>query len=193
MSRQDQNPTFRFRREVSNTETNATDPSALDSESIRTLDQLSQARASVTMLDKLWTQIDVLDDVKQMADEVREYGGFFNEEFSEKLAQLKESQRNLLDVMVRHHDMSERARAERRSAAQVTAGAAKLDDDEIQRDQELTKQRMRDFFFGSGKDHGSSQAKDFDELNEYVQEVRERLGEVSNRMLRFDETTKTLW
>lgn len=172
-----------YERGVSRTATNATD--ATGGESVRTLDQLSTARASVAMLDKLWTQIDVLDDVKAMARDVRESGSFFSDDFNDALAQVKVLQRRLLDVMVQHHDMSERAREERRKVALVEQ-ASDLGD------HELTKQRMHSFFFGLGSDDGA-QARDFDELNEYVEEVRDRMGDVGERMQRFDDAAKLLW
>lgn len=172
-----------YERGVSRTATNATD--ATGGESVRTLDQLSTAKASVAMLDKLWTQIDVLDDVKAMARDVRESGSFFSDDFNDALAQVKVLQRRLLDVMVQHHDMSERAREERRKVALVEQ-ASDLGD------HELTKQRMHSFFFGLGSDDGA-QARDFDELNEYVEEVRDRMGDVGERMQRFDDAAKLLW
>ncbi|GEQ71518.1 hypothetical protein JCM33374_g5202 [Metschnikowia sp. JCM 33374] len=183
----------RFRGSVSGI-TNISEPSGNDAHTLRTVDQLSTARPSVAISDKLWTQIDVLDDVKAMAEEVDRTGGFFNDDFSSSLAQLKASQSRLLEVVSRHQSMSDRAREQRREQAKAHPETVGVDDDGISKHQEQTRKRMNDFFSGSVKPSAElAQSRDFDELNEYVSEVRESLGEVSEKMTDFDRVTKKLW
>ncbi|KAI5962899.1 hypothetical protein KGF57_001339 [Candida theae] len=71
----------------------------LDNQSLQSIDQIPSAKPSVTYSDKLWTQIDVLDDVKRMADESKIRDRLFNEKYTEQLAKLKESQDQLLQTM----------------------------------------------------------------------------------------------
>lgn len=78
-------------------------PVQLLNESVRTVDRLLTTRPSVTHMDKLWTQIDVLDDVKKMSDEVKQLGSFFNDKFDAELEALKRNQTQLLEVMARQH------------------------------------------------------------------------------------------
>lgn len=54
-------------------------------------------------MDKLWTQIDVLDDVKRMSEEVKQNRSFFNDRFDDELEKLKFLQYKLLEVMARQH------------------------------------------------------------------------------------------
>ncbi|CAH2350334.1 hypothetical protein CLIB1423_01S07756 [[Candida] railenensis] len=74
-----------------------------DEHSIRSTDRISSTKPSITHADKLWTQIDVLDDVKTMSNQVKLRGSFFNEAFNAELASLKESQNKLLEVMAAQH------------------------------------------------------------------------------------------
>ncbi|KAI5969898.1 hypothetical protein CANMA_001040 [Candida margitis] len=70
-----------------------------DNQSIQSIDKIPSAKPSVTYSDKLWTQIDVLDDVKRMAKESKVKDTLFNEKYIQKLAKLKESQDQLLQTM----------------------------------------------------------------------------------------------
>ena len=71
----------------------------LDNQSIQSIDQVPSAKPSVTYLDKLWTQIDVLDDVKRMAEDSKMKNTLFNDKYLEQLAKLKELQDQLLQTM----------------------------------------------------------------------------------------------
>lgn len=166
--------------------------SGTDSQSLRTLDQLSTARASVTMLDKLWTQIDVLDDVKKMAEEVKERGSFFSDDFNSLLGQVKESQLKLLDVMNRHHVLSEKTREQQRHHSLQVEVVAKKDEEGILEDSELKKKKMHDFFYGEADANGAKRS-DFDELDEYVRDVRDGLTEVGRHLKSFDDTSREIW
>lgn len=165
----------------------------MDAQSIQTLEQVSTARASVTMLDKLWTQIDVLDDVKAMAEEVKARGSFFTENFTGLLMQLKESQQRLMEVMAKHTEKSDLNREQRRSGARENIEKADFDAESIKRESEDTKKRMHEFFFGQNKDDDNPQRRDVEELGEYVGDVRQHMEEVGDRMLKFDEEIKKLW
>ncbi|QEL63457.1 hypothetical protein CJJ09_005659 [Candidozyma auris] len=118
--------------------------SMVDTQSLRTIDQLSTARPSVTMSDKLWTQIDVLDDVKRMAQDVRERGTFLNEEFGQKLVEMKEAQQRLLDVMNRHQELSEKSRQSMKE--QLEQGPIeRMEEEAIRKDNEEKQKKMHDF------------------------------------------------
>lgn len=145
------------------------------------------------MSDKLWTQIDVLDDVKRMADEVNERGSFLSEKFTSLLSELKESQQKLLDVMAKHAEISEQNRLNRKKGARETADRSDLSYDAIKKENEDTRKRMQEFFFSSSKDEENPQKRDFDELNEYVGEVQQHMVEVGEHMKMFDEEMKKLW
>lgn len=180
-------------RYVNRSETNTTDINLnLDSQSVRTVDQLSTARASVTMLDKLWTQIDVLDDVKKMAQEVQERGSFISEDFSEKLIQMKEAQQRLLDVLGRNHEISEKNRQEMKQQLQQ-GPIERMEEEAIRKDNEAKQKKMHEFFFGAERENTDEETKDFEELNDYVDDVRESLAAVAKSMAKFDDTTKDLW
>lgn len=179
---------------ISRTNTSTTDMiSGFDAQSIQTIDQLSTARASVTMLDKLWTQIDVLDDVKAMAQQVNERGTFLSDHFTSLLAQMKESQHRLLEVMAKHTERSEKHRETRRKEARETSDKGELNEELVKKDSEDTKRRMQEFFFSQKKDAGDAQQQEFDELNEYVGEVRQRMADVGEHMKQFDDEMKKLW
>ena len=88
---------------LSRTNTSATDAylssTTQDAQSSVTIDKIPSAKPSVTYLDKLWTQIDVLDDVKRMADEVRAKGSFFDERFTKEMEKLKILQDKLYKLL----------------------------------------------------------------------------------------------
>lgn len=91
--------TAHYRLSRSNTNITADNYSTQDSQSIATIDKIPATKPTVTYLDKLWTQIDVLDDVKNMANEVRTKGSFFNDKFNQELDKLKALQEKLLSTM----------------------------------------------------------------------------------------------
>lgn len=92
------NSSFRLSRTSTNTN-NFNPESMYDNQSLRTLDRIPSSKASISYLDKLWTQIDVLDDVRMMSQQIREKGSFYNDKFNEELNHLKQSQEKLLDIM----------------------------------------------------------------------------------------------
>lgn len=166
----------------------------IDATSDTSMDQVSTARPSVNMLDKLWTQIDVLDDVRTMAQEVQEKGSFLGEDFTQKLQAMKNAQLRLLETMKKQEQISEESRqAQARMRGQHVGG--QLEKEDIARDLELKQKKMQDFFFGHdnvGSD-SKQRMKEFEKLNAHVAEVRSRLDEVAASMAEFEDTTKDLW
>ena len=162
-------------------------------ESLPAIDQIPTARASAAMLDKLWTQIDVLDDVTAMAEAVKDHGSFFTEEFSSSICHMKESQDKLLDIVIAQQMAAKKAQEEQET---------RLKEDEAppvafatQKQKEEQEQlRMSDFFSQPPKpaSHNPKLAK-FDELDQYVGEVRESLIHIQDQMNNFDEVRCKLW
>lgn len=145
------------------------------------------------MLDKLWTQIDVLDDVKTMAKQVEQRGSFLSDPFMTLLLEMKESQQRLLEVMTKHVERSEQNRKRRTEDARENQDKSELNPDVIKKDTEETRRRMQEFFFSHSKGDDDPQSLDFDELNEYVGDVRQHMGDVGERMKNFDDEMKKLW
>lgn len=165
-----------------------------DSASINTMDQISTARPAVTMLDKLWTQIDVLDDVRSMAQEVQEKGSFLGAEFNARLQAMKEAQLKLLELMKKQELLSEQARQTRADLREEQVqGPFKQED--IERDLEIKQKRMQDFFFSQGNNENSTKQRkrEFEELNDHVLDVRSNLDQVARSMADFEDATKDLW
>lgn len=224
-----------------NTNTNTQDmQSMMDNESIRTIDKLLTAKPNVTYADKLWTQIDVLDDVKRMSDEVKEKGSFFNEEFNQKLNNLKDLQNKLLEVMSGQHFNSESEQEHRKqlyklntvsigdstdhyikSGDEEKEKANNADEEEEVNDaQSKQTESMKQKGRLGGEDHGDIQKMkqrtnklneffddiacgfdsnilyrktNFDELNEYAEEIKNSLEKVGDSMKEFDTLRKDLW
>lgn len=62
-----------------------------------TLDQINTVKPVVDYQDRLWKQIDILDDVKKMSADIVQNGTFFNSKHSSLLQDLRESQLKLLN------------------------------------------------------------------------------------------------
>ena len=179
--------------------------------SLRTIDMVPSARPSVSYLDKLWTQIDVLDDVKSMANQVRLKGSFFNDKFNQELTKLKEQQNKLLETMSSQHfsDIG-RSRLNQLVAASIKSPSLALhstgglkggllpsDKDEIVDKDKLKQEKLDEFF---GDEQGTKSSRDilyrkqnFDEMNKYVDQIKDDLVNVGESMKRFDETTREIW
>lgn len=183
--------------------TNTENTEAVDAHSIKTLDRLSTAKQSATYLDKLWTQIDVLDDVKNMSANVKSKGSFFNKEFNEGLEKLKGTQDKLLEVMSSqsfndNEHRKEMYRLNTVSTAESIKKSASRDDeadDEFKRQQRAHK--LNEFFDETNRETSATtmlyHKQNFSELNEYVEEVKENLTKVGEAMKTFDQTTKEQW
>lgn len=162
----------------------------LDSASVRTIDELPLARTSVSSADKLWTQIDVLDDVRRMAAEVKRDGSFFTSEFDRQVDELKQRQQKLLEVMSTQHDATERARILRFLEAKESKKSGGLNEAQIRHELEVTKQRMHDFFFGETQEEQHAQLRTFAELDEHVGNIKELLDELAETMEKFEAVVK---
>ncbi|KAI5962623.1 uncharacterized protein KGF55_003699 [Candida pseudojiufengensis] len=92
---------YRLSRTNTNTtnEVSATYLGNLDNFSLTTIDKIPSIKPSVTYSDKLWTQIDVLDDVKKLSQEIKQRGSFFNDKFNNELLKLRKSQNKLLETI----------------------------------------------------------------------------------------------
>ncbi|WPK24021.1 hypothetical protein PUMCH_001275 [Australozyma saopauloensis] len=166
--------------------------SVQDTESLPTIDQIPTARASVAMLDKLWTQIDVLDDVKAMAETVSKHGSFFTEEFATSLQLIKSSQEKLLDKVVTYQAATNKTREEREKT--FTYALAKNDATDTEQENEQIRQRMNDFFALPPKPASEDpKLKDFDELDNYINEVRGNMYDISDQMKNYDAIREKLW
>ncbi|EDK36868.2 hypothetical protein PGUG_00966 [Meyerozyma guilliermondii ATCC 6260] len=165
---------------ISRTNTNADSaynpPSTFDNQSLRTLDHIPSAKPSVSYSDKLWTQIDVLDDVRKMASDVRERGSFFNEKFNSELEAMKTSQDRLIDIMA-SQDFDSNLQQERFRVEPNTTD--KLDSS------------LFSFFDNEGQDrqHVLYKKENFDEMNNYVHDIKVQLQRVGEAMEDFNGVT----
>lgn len=199
------NSSFRLSR--TSTNTNTIEP-YYDNQSLRTLDKIPSAKPSVTYLDKLWTQIDVLDDVKTMSNQVKEKGSFFNDQFNEELNRLKRLQEKLVEVMATQQANNKgverpkpRYKHDHNHNKQTAPGGANLDesDEEVEaksgKSRVDSKQKFKDFFGERYKTTNNViyKKQNFDDVNSYVNEVKQNLEDVSQAMKNFDDTTRDLW
>ncbi|CAH6722656.1 hypothetical protein CLIB1444_10S03378 [[Candida] jaroonii] len=144
-----------------------------ENQSLRTLDQIPSVKPSITYSDKLWTQIDVLDDVKTMSQQVKEKGSFFNDQFNEDLNKLKQSQEKLIEVMADDNFVTN-------------------DNFKRQKERYKTDEYKKDKFH-SKNDNSVYKKKNFDEINNYVNNVKDNLDKVGESMKNFEDTTRDLW
>lgn len=182
-----------YNNRLSRTNTTETGPAASINESVRTMDKLPTAKPTITQMDKLWTQIDVLDDVNRMSEEVRVKGSFFNESFEAKLIELKQLQSNLLQVMSRQH--ANEGESQQDATRESSEHLAKVQEEEPETD--TTKHEKLNQFFNKisneNDNHMLYRKTNFDEMNDYVENIRINLQKVGESMKNFDETTKDLW
>ncbi|CCE82664.1 Piso0_002400 [Millerozyma farinosa CBS 7064] len=158
-----------------------------DSKSIRTVDRLPSAKPSVSHSDRLWTQIDVLDDVKHMSDEVKSKGSFFSESFNQQLDSLKESQDKLVEVMARQRLDRTPKELERnvQNSSHPKPSFPMEDDPKSQVD-------ILDDFFTDNADssrYETERKQDFDEISSYVDHVKDALDDVAATMRNFHDST----
>lgn len=191
-----------FRLSRTSTNTNHNEP-LFDNQSLRTLDKIPSTKPSITYLDKLWTQIDVLDDVKAMSEQVKEKGSFFDDDFNTHLNKLKQLQEKLLESMAgqlfNNTNNFERQKERYRAATNIL----ERDDENESR----KESRFDDLRHGSQQDRFKSTYGDkrkpnkntlynkenFNEINRYVNEVKDNLDEVGRSMKHFEDTTRDLW
>ena len=150
-----------------------------------TLDRIRTAKPNATYADNLWTQIDVLDDVKHMSDEVRSKGTFFNDKFTEELAQLKKTQNRLIETMIAENDKGiEFTGTSRPAGVPATSdGNANAGED------------IEEFFNGNLREQQEllHRRHNFDGIKRFVNDVEDHLASVGKAMREFDDSTKDHW
>lgn len=170
----------RLSRTNTNAESVYNPPSTYDNQSMRTTDKIPSARPSVSYLDKLWTQIDVLDDVRNMASQVRSKGLFFNDKFNAELESMKELQNKLIEAMAaQDFDLSlqqERYKVKHDTTDKLDSSLFSFFDNE-----------------GESRQHILYKKENFDEMNRYVQDIKVGLQEVGEAMEDFDGVTSEQW
>lgn len=170
--------------------------SMTDQESIPTIDQIPTSRPTVAMLDKLWSQIDVLDDVRAMAETVRKQGGFFLDKKSSNVCHVKEAQENFLRKVISHQKVTARTHDIKAEGCEGHEGLSdRVSKQEVSAPQESMVQiRMADFF-ASPPELASynSQLQDFDELEQYIVEVHQRLNVALEEKKQIEDERSRLW
>lgn len=182
---------------LSRTNTDMTDSNnhVADTQSMRTIDRIQSAKPSVSYLDKLWTQIDVLDDVKDMSNEVKLRGSFFNDKFNLELSTLKLLHNKLLETMATQHFTATTHKKQiSRLNSSVTndTASASVPATEDERARKL-QEKTDEFFQPSQGQDILHRKQNFEEVNHYVNEINQNLQTVAASMNRFDETTKEMW
>lgn len=219
---------------LSRTNTNTTSDAYianLDNQSLQSIDQIPSAKPSVTYLDKLWTQIDVLDDVKRMAEDSKVRDTLFNEKYIQQLAKLKELQDHLLQTMsalqiedtntnevqkqqlyqLKTAEIASKAEGSHDEATKSSKSESSAQDSHVneneQRDtgegsiessKELTltteeQEKVDKFFAANDEEYDSEDETDFqsqtiynkevfDEINRYVQQVKQDLRGLGDAM-----------
>lgn len=183
---------MRLSRTNTNTES-VVAPSINEYGSKKAIDNLPTARSSMSYLDKLWTQIDVLDDVRNMSEQVKQKGSFFNEKFNEELAKLKSLQDKLMQAMEANlqtrHIKGHRGSVIPESQKSVIVESQSIEDQDIDHEEE----RNITEFFENDHQNREQFIHGIQETKLYINAVRENLDEVAESMKKFDETTRENW
>ncbi|RLV95461.1 hypothetical protein JA1_001021 [Spathaspora sp. JA1] len=190
-----------------------------ESQSIVTMDKIPSGKPGVAYSDLLWTQIDVLDDVRNMAREVRNKGSFFNDQFNEELSKLKQSQNKLLETMATQQfadlDASEHQKQlyhlSRLTPNTNTINATNTSGDLLNHEnivheteesqaefenKKLQQDKINVFFKEDDletKNHTIYKKQNFDDVNQYVLDIKQDLKVLGESMKQFDEKTREIW
>ncbi len=89
-------PRIDLLRSASGDTTHETDVQPADT--FHQTDQIPSVRPLVDSQDKLWTEINVLDDVREMSNDARVTGSCFNKEYANSVAKLRKAQVELARV-----------------------------------------------------------------------------------------------
>ncbi|ODQ82761.1 hypothetical protein BABINDRAFT_159274 [Babjeviella inositovora NRRL Y-12698] len=134
----------------------------------------SSTKPAVTYQDKLWTQIDILDDVKELSKQMNDNSGTFsfkgNPEFNKSLDALSQAQRKLLDTMTKNADTL----------------LAKPDDDAIWEIQDLEAIKRKLFNYGINSQYQL-------DIKGCVDDIRNNLTEVNKSIEKIDQTSRDIW
>ncbi|KAG7665814.1 uncharacterized protein J8A68_000639 [[Candida] subhashii] len=205
-----------FNMRLSRTTTNNTDSYANAivndaPQSLRTIDKIQGAKPAITYADKLWTQIDVLDDVRNMAEEVKNKGSFFNDKFNQELSKLKISQNKLLETMstqqfsdlntnehqkqLYHLSAMSKGTSDQQQQEEASPNASHSEEN-LEIEKKKKEEKINAFFQDDDLDHKNQtiyNKQNFEEINQYVAEVKKDLGQLGAAMKEFDESTKEIW
>lgn len=130
-------------------------------------DKIPSSRPNADYQDKLWTQIDVLDDVKRMSEQVSmDNDSFFNAEHSKAINELRLSQVELLTTIKNSEKLVDQ----------------NFDHSEIWDSKDI--EDVRDKLYN--KEY-------FDSIASSVDKVRDRLDNVGKSMKKIDELTRDIW
>lgn len=176
-----------FESSYSNTRTNTFDPVGTNDDSYlygggsadrrdqevlsvvpnRLNDKIPSSRPNVDYQDKLWTQIDVLDDVKRMSEQVKmDNNSFFNAEHSKAINELRLAQVELLSTIKNSERLVD----------------ANFDHKQIWDSTDI--EDIRDKLYN--KEY-------FDSIATGVDKVKDRLDDVGQSMKKIDELTRDIW
>ncbi|RCK59458.1 hypothetical protein Cantr_07454 [Candida viswanathii] len=207
-----------YRLSRTNTNVTADNYSTQDSQSIATIDKIPATKPTVTYLDKLWTQIDVLDDVKNMANEVRAKGSFFNDKFNMELDKLKALQEKLLSTMStqQFNDINNNEHQKQHFyqlntiTPSIHPGDNTIKEEQLTKEDEEAEQELRRkkvvqekinaFFKHDDKEEDLEfknqtiyRKENFEEINMYVSQIKKDLKGLGESMKKFDESTREIW
>lgn len=130
-------------------------------------DKIPSSRPNVDYQDKLWTQIDVLDDVKRMSEQTTvDNNSFFNVEHSKAINELRLAQVELLSTIKNSEKLVD----------------SNFDHTEIWDSKNI--EGIRDKLYN--KEY-------FDSIANSVDKVKDRLDNVGQSMKKIDELTKDIW
>lgn len=171
-------------------------PSTHEVKSIKSVDNIPTVKPEVTRMDKLWTDIDVLDDVRNMSEEVKNRSSFFTKEFDEKLNEMKEIQSRLCEVVVRQdltsntNDLFRIHHLEKLSTAEKNQSKLEKEPPKIS-DDDLLSNIIEDNNVDLNK--ALYRKQNFEEMSRYVEDVYTHLEALGEKMKDFDSTTRDLW
>ncbi|CDK27807.1 unnamed protein product [Kuraishia capsulata CBS 1993] len=176
-------------------------------------DKIPSIKAQVDYQDKLWTPIDILDDVHKLSQKVHVNGSFFDAKHAQSLEELKKSQMKLLCAMAEAEKMmsvndyykiwkpqtlgsSEENPNSRSNSASVKGSSEphRAENDQAQQPQgkseSSTHQQVPDL-----KDYKETLFENsyFSELGELTGTVRSSLQEVKQSIIRIDQLSKGMW
>lgn len=134
----------------------------------------SSIKPAVTYQDKLWTQIDILDDVKELALQVGSATGsstfMGNPEFNKALGVLSQAQKRLLDTMTKN----------------VDTVLTKPDDTMVWESLDIEAVKRTLFSYSTNAEHQ-------EDIKASVEAIRESLTEVNRSIERIDQTSRDIW
>lgn len=168
---------------------------------MKDLDSLPSGKPTVTFLDRLWTQIDVLDDVKALAEQVKSRGSFFNDKFNEELLSLRRLQNDVLQLMARLHADNLISNDHQRKMAEMSQAHDDSHDSEeaVEKEQEeqenpLRAQILQNFFEEERTDHENilHKKENYDDLTSSVENSKKTLLNLGQSMKDFDGNVNEL-